>query len=435
MPSLGDDEVMGGWRRSALAAFDSALAAGHPAGVTRNAMGLLTDPPTAILAVGKAAASMALAVREAGCHARGIVVTNDESFAEVDGLTCFASAHPVPDSRGLAAAVEVETMLRGLGPSDHLLLLISGGGSALLPAPALGITLAQKQLLNEALLVSGLDIHAMNVVRRLFSRLKGGRMVRLAAPARITQFLLSDVPGDRFESIASGPAVPDPVPLAEAITLIRDNRLDQLDFVADHMAKIAAGAADLPLRPDDPEAGLVTSHLLASNELCRNAAMGSLAPLVGSGAGLTAGDLPDLAGDASQCAADLAFRMAKMAELQGVLAVTGGETTVQLGSAPTGKGGRAQEMVVAFAKAMHEMADAPQHWLALVGGTDGRDGPTDAAGALITSGDMFDMDDAVSALSSHDAYHYLAARGQLVKVPPTGTNLGDIAIFMMARRA
>ena len=135
MPSAGDDRVADGlqtdhWRQAALTAFDRALAAGHPAEVTSNAMDLLTAAPTAILAVGKAAASMAAAVRDAGCNAPGIVVTNDESFAEIDGLRCFASAHPVPDSRGLAAAVEVEDLLRGLTKDDHLLLLISGGGSA-----------------------------------------------------------------------------------------------------------------------------------------------------------------------------------------------------------------------------------------------------------------------------------------------------------------
>ena len=254
-------------------------------------------------------------------------------------------------------------------------------------------------------------------------------MARLAAPARITQFLLSDVPGDRFESIASGPAVPDSVPLADAVTMIRDNRLDELDFVATHLDRIAAGDVDMPLRPTDPEAGLVTTHLLASNELCRGAARDSLLPGL---PGLTGFDVAELDGDATDCATNLAASVAAATTPQGVAAVTGGETTVQLGKAPTGKGGRAQEMVVAFARAMHAMDAPPAHWLALVGGTDGRDGPTDAAGAIITSDDAFDAEAASAALAAHDAYHYLGARNQLVKVPPTGTNLGDIAIFLAA---
>ena len=205
------------WSDQARGAFDAALAAGHPGAVTLAAMQRLESPPTAIIAIGKAAASMAGAVREAGCSAPGIIVTTDESYVDIDGMTSFASAHPVPDERGLAASAAVSALAAQLGEDDHLLLLISGGGSALLPAPADGISLDDKKALNEALLASGLDIHDMNAVRRLFSALKGGRLARLAAPARITQFLLSDVPGDRFESIARGPAIADPVPLVDTL--------------------------------------------------------------------------------------------------------------------------------------------------------------------------------------------------------------------------
>ena len=164
------------WKALAGRAFNAALAAGHPAGVTAAAMKKLQADPTAVIAVGKAAAAMATAVRDDGCDAPGIIVTTDESHAEVAGMTCFASSHPVPDARGLAASEAVMDLASGLSADDHLLLLVSGGGSALLPAPADGMTLADKQALNEALLASGLDIHEMNVVRRLFSKLKGGRL-------------------------------------------------------------------------------------------------------------------------------------------------------------------------------------------------------------------------------------------------------------------
>ena len=216
------------------------------------------------------------AVREAGCDAPGIIVTTDENFAEIEGMRSCASAHPVPDERGLAAAKAVMEFVASLGEDDHLLLLISGGGSALLPAPADGMTLADKQALNEALLASGLDIHDMNAVRRLFSTLKGGRLARWAAPARITQFLLSDVPGDRFESIASGPATADPVPLDQALALIRDAGLDRLPFVKARLMRIEDGAADLPVRPGDPVMKNVTTYLLASNDLCRGASRVSM---------------------------------------------------------------------------------------------------------------------------------------------------------------
>ena len=422
------------WHDLARDAFAAGLAAGHPRDVTMAAMAGLADPPSCVIAIGKAGAAMAQAVRDVGCNAPGIVVTHDEGFAAIDGMRCFASAHPVPDKRGLDAGAAIAELAAGLGADDHLLLLISGGGSALVPAPAEGITLADKQALNAALLASGMDIHAMNAVRRLFSRLKGGRLARLAAPARITQFLLSDVPGDRLESIASGPAVADPVDLDRALTLIADNRLDQLDFVKKMVARIHTGTADLPVRAGHVSVSRVKSHLLASNDLCRAAVSGCLSTAFPKAAQCA---LPPLAGDAAglarELARTLAHDLAHRSDGDDVWSVTGGETVVTLDDT-AGKGGRAQEMVLAFACEMHRLAaDAPARWLALVGGTDGRDGPTDAAGAIIGSDDPFDLAAATAALAMHDSYPYLAARGQLLPATPTGTNLGDIALFLTSR--
>ena len=414
------------WKALAGRAFDAALAVGHPAGVTAAAMKNLQAEPTAVIAVGKAATAMATAVRDCGCDAPGIIVTTDESHAEIAGMTCFASSHPVPDARGLAASDAVMDFVSALSADDHLLLLVSGGGSALLPAPAEGMTLADKQALNEALLASGLDIHDMNAVRRLFSALKGGRLASLAAPARITQFLLSDVPGDRFETIASGPAIADPVPLADTLELIRVNNLDRLDFVTAHLARIEDGSADLPVRPGDPVIVNVTSHLLASNDLCRAAARTTLA---GDMQGVREIDLPPLTGEAAECARLLAHRLVAAGGDSSVWGVTGGETTVQLGTGG-GKGGRAQEMGVAFASAMHELAPN-RRWAALIAGTDGRDGPTDAAGALITSENEFEIKAALAALAAHDSHPFLDNCKALLRVAPTGTNLGDMAIFIV----
>ena len=417
------------WPDLAGEAFAAGLAAGHPHDVTMAAMAALDAPPSHVIAIGKAGAAMAEAVRDAGCNAPGIVVTHDEGFAEVDGMRCFASSHPVPDARGMDATAALVEMAASLGVEDHLLLLISGGGSALVPAPADGVTLADKQALNAALLASGMDIHAMNAVRRLFSRLKGGRLARLAAPARVTQFLLSDVPGDRLESIASGPAVADPVPMEQALALICDYRLDRLDFVAAMVARIRAGTADLPLRDGDPALALVETRLLASNDLCRAAVSARLAAALPAAQQI---DLPPLAGNAAELARQLAGMLAQRGREGYSWGVTGGETVVTL-DADSGKGGRAQEMVLAFASEMHRLGSAaPHHWLALVGGTDGRDGPTDAAGAVVGSADLFDANAAEAALARHDSYPYLAAHGQLLPAMPTGTNLGDIAVFLAA---
>ena len=420
-----------GWRAIACGAFDSALAAGHPAKITARAVGDMPTPATAVIAIGKAAAAMALAARQCGnllADCPGVVVTNDENYAEIPGLECFASSHPVPDERGLKASAAVRALAQRLGAEDHLLLLVSGGGSALVPAPASGISLAEKARLNEALLASGMDIHQMNVVRRLFSALKGGRLARLAYPAKLTQFLLSDVPGDRLESIASGPAVADPTPLTEAHDLITRYRLDQLDFVTRHMAAIASGEADQPVRPGDPEMANVTSQILASNGICQQAAAQTLAPQ----AGTALDDMPELEGDAAECGARLARKIiAESQHRDGMFfGVSGGETIVALGDGPTGKGGRSQELALGFALAMAKAEKAPGKWLVLAGGTDGRDGPTDAAGAVITSCCDLDLDAARQALLVHDAYPFLKAHGLLLQVPPTGTNLGDLVIVM-----
>ena len=160
--------------------FSAALKAGIPHQIIKNAYLELDQPPSHVIALGKAAGAMADAVRNCGYDGTGLVITTDENHRHIDGFNCIASAHPVPDKRGLGAADAVEKLASGLDETDHLLLLISGGGSALLPAPASGISLAQKIALNDVLLASGLDIHAMNTVRRLFSRLKGGQLARLA---------------------------------------------------------------------------------------------------------------------------------------------------------------------------------------------------------------------------------------------------------------
>ena len=416
--------------RLARKAFDAALRAGHPAEITRAAIANLTKTPTAIVALGKAAAAMAQAARDTGLTAPGVMVTNDENYAEIDGMHCFASAHPVPDERGLAASAAILALVDGLGAADHLLLLISGGGSALVPAPPAGLSLADKQQLNAALLASGMDIHEMNVVRRLFSDLKGGRLARRAFPAQITQFLLSDVPGDRLESIASGPAVPDPVPFEDAVALMTANGLMELPFVAPHLDQLRAGKIDGPLRPHDPETSHIRSHILASNNLCQSTARATLAA-----AAPVRMLLPPLTGDVRDCAVALADAVcSEAASCSGAInfGVTGGETTVQLGAAPTGLGGRSQELALLFAREMHNRANAPAQWVVLAGGTDGRDGPTDAAGAVITSEHPFDAVAAKTALGQHDVYHFLHERNQLLVVEPTGTNLGDLVIIAIA---
>lgn len=408
-------------------AFDAALTAGHPGRITRAAMQKLRLQPTAIIAIGKAAASMAQAARDAGLTAPGIMVTNDESFAPVAGMDCFTSAHPVPDQRGVDAANAIGALVDRLGGDDHLLLLISGGGSALVPALPEGISLADKQQLNEALLGSGLDIHEMNIVRRLFSALKGGRLARRAYPAGVTSFLLSDVPGDRLESIASGPAVADPTDFDAACALIRQHKLDELSFVPPYLAALEVDPTRRPVAIGDPVMDTVTSEILASNQLCQDAANDYMTASGEFANGQWRFDLPPLVGDVRDCA--LALADAVCAASPAGYGVTGGETTVQLGDGGVGLGGRSQELALIFAAIMHGRGDAPAGWTILAGGTDGRDGPTDAAGAIIGGSDDWDGRAAMAALDGHDVYPLLARQNQLLEVEPTGTNLADIVII------
>ena len=413
--------------------FSSALAAGIPDQITKDAYLELDQLPSHVIALGKAAGTMAEAVRNCGYDGTGIVITTDENHRHINGFDCIASAHPVPDKRGLDATNAVESLVSGLDEANHLLLLISGGGSALLPAPASGISLIQKIALNDMLLASGLDIHAMNVVRRLFSRLKGGQLARLAAPARITQFLLSDVPGDAPESIASGLAVADPVSLNDALALIRTQKLNRLDFVMPHLESIMANDVAGPVRPGDPVLDRVTTRILASNTKCREAAASYVQSVMPQ---LRYLDAPDLDGEASEMASRLAALVIEQHKQNVSLArpfgfVTGGETTVTLEISNPGKGGRSQELALAFALAMRDAGlAAPKRWAILAAGTDGRDGPTDAAGGVITSDQGFDRGAAKAALSTHNSYDYLRAHNQLLKVGATGTNLADLVLVI-----
>ena len=418
-----------GWIR---AAFDAALIAGQPSQITQSACCAIA-PPTAVIALGKAACAMAEGARASGINAPGIIITTDENHRQIEGFDCIAASHPVPDARGLHAAEKVTNLVERLGADDHLLLLISGGGSALLPAPAAGISLQQKILLNDLLLASGLDIHDMNVIRRLFSKLKGGRLARLAAPAQITQFLLSDVPDDRLESIASGVAVADPVPFDYAKDLVTKYRLDQLDFVATHMASLTKNDELAPVRPDDPCLDRVHSAILASNAQCRDAAAEWLATTV---PGLVQVSAPELAGEAQQMAQQLVKQVCQHKashsssdQMFGI--VSGGETVVSMDSAAVGSGGRSQELALAFACQMQKFGvAAPANWAVLAGGTDGRDGPTDAAGGIVTSSQNFDLSAATKALHRHDSYHFLSSQNSLVKTGATGTNLADLVLII-----
>ncbi len=358
------------------------------------------DPPTLILAVGKAACAMAgpAVTRFAGVPA--LAVTNYENARPLDGAEVLAAGHPVPDENGLAAGARVLAALRAAtGP---VLVLMSGGGSALLPAPVDGVSLADKQAVNAALLGAGLDIRAMNLVRQQLSQLKGGGMLR-ASGGPVTALILSDVVGDDLSVIASGPTVGPIGTAAEAVTVLR-------------------GAGIWNGLPASVRAHLEAGHAATALPEARNVLVGSNALSVAAMA-RAAGEcrvLEPVEGDV----ADAARAICDQAE-PGVT-VWGGETTVVLKG--TGKGGRNQELALRIAQEARARGWAD--WVCLQGGSDGRDGPTDTVGGLVDQGTLGRIADAAGLLANNDSYAALQEAGDLLMTGATGTNVADLGVLI-----
>ena len=409
-------------------AFDAGIDASMPQAVMSSWLPKLTSAPTAILAIGKAAGPMAEACRDFGLDAKGLLITHDHSVHVYD-FESFVGGHPVPDEGSLKGAQAALDFVKALGEDDHLLVLVSGGGSALMTLPQAGLSLDDKMKINDILLKSGMDIHQMNSIRRLLSQVKGGRLARAAFPAKVTQWAMSDVPatGDLardLTAIASGPFAPDPVPLDETLCLIKKAGLNQHEAVSQYLLALEDAPGRGPVRVDNTAFAHVNTNIIASNAIAREASALRL------DADLTI--LPELAGDA----AEMGARLAEFAMIASrpIAAVTGGETVVTLGE-EHGSGGRSQELALAFLVAMSGYQarghDIP-NFVLLAGGTDGRDGPTDAAGALVSHKMIAEgalLEHFRDALKRHDSNPALEKLNALIKIPPTGTNLGDLVLL------
>lgn len=405
-------------RAKALRLFDAAIAAADPARAVERALGatqLSADGTLYLVAVGKAAVPMmraAMAQVAPGTNIQALVVTNPENAAQITGCTVMLSGHPVPDAAGEAASKTLEVMLAQAGASDRVVALISGGGSALLPAPVEGVTLAEKARVNEVLLGSGLEINDMNHIRQQLSRLKGGGLLREAAPAPVTAFILSDVVGNDLRAIASGPTVAPIGTNASAKAL-----LDGAGIWGEMPASVQAHLTEPePEHAPLPEA---ENHLVASNRQSLDA-MRSAAP--------DAQIVNDrLEGNVAQVAPQLAEIFRALPQDAPAALLFGGETTVTLTG--NGKGGRNQDLALRMA-----LQDIPGDWVFFSGGTDGRDGPTDAAGGMVDAGSKARMIaagvDPQALLSNNDAYVALEASGDLVITGGTGTNVADVMIFL-----
>lgn len=421
--AMGGASITTELRAEALRIWQAGVAAADPRRAVTDA---LADPALrarlrpgpggalVIVAVGKAARAMAAAAQRVLDPARVIVVTNAGNDAALPGAEVLTAGHPVPDAGGAAAAERVIALAQGLGAGDRLLALISGGGSAMLPAPAEGLGLADKAAVNRLLLASGADIVTTNLVRQQVSRLKGGGLLRMAAPAPVTALILSDVIGDDLRAIASGPTVAPIGSRADARAVLHQLGLwDRLPApVRRHLdAPLPpADAADLPA----PENRLVGSNAI------------SLAAMAAAGAVPVD---PPLTGDVA-CAAARVIAAAQAVPPGRALAF-GGETTVRVTGA--GLGGRNQELALRVAM-LAEAAGLAGPWVFLAGGSDGRDGPTNAAGGVVDGGSLARMRaagvDPAALLAANDSHAALAAAADLVLTGATGTNVADLAVFL-----
>jgi hydroxypyruvate reductase len=397
----------------------------------------LPAPPrgrTVVVGAGKAAAAMAQAVE---AHWRGplsgLVVTRYGHGAPCTRIEVVEAAHPVPDAAGRRAADRILETVRGLTADDLVLCLISGGGSALLAAPAEGLTLEDKQAVNRALLRSGANITEMNCVRKHLSAIKGGRLAAAAAPARVITLAISDVPGDDPSVIASGPTVPDPTTFADALAVLAKYGISEPRAVIEHLR---AARQETP-KPGDPRlAGSEVVMLATAQDALRAAA--DVARAAGVAPVILGDSIEGEARDVAAVHAGIARQVARYGAQVGSIAeppcvlVSGGETTVTVRG--KGRGGRNAEFLLALAVAL----DGHPGISAIAADTDGIDGSEDNAGALLAPDSIGRAAalgvSAKARLADNDGYGFFAALGDLVTTGPTRTNVNDFRAILIRRR-
>ena len=409
------------------AIFDAAVAAADPAKTIRDHLPAKPKGRTIVIGAGKGSAQMAAAFEKVwDGPIEGLVVTRYGYGAKCERIEIIEAAHPVPDAAGLAASRRLLEKVRGLTEDDLVVALISGGGSALLPSPAAGLTLADEIAVNEALLASGAPIAAMNTIRKHVSTIKGGRLAAAAHPARVVSLVVSDIPGDNPALVASGPTVPDLGTREDALASIAAYGMK---MPASVMAHINSPAADAP-RPDDPRFAVHEVHLIASAGVSLEAAAAE-ARRQGIEAVILSDSIEGEAREVGSVHAAIAREVATRNRPFGkpVLILSGGETTVTLRA--KGKGGRNSEFLLAFAIAIGGLEGIH----ALAADTDGIDGSEDNAGAFADGSTVSRMRaagvDSKAMLAGNNAWTAFNAVGDLFVPGPTGTNVNDLRAILV----
>ena len=424
-------------RKQAVSIFRAALAAADPAdAVTRylRRRNFSRFRRIYVVGAGKAGASMAQAAeRVLGKRiADGLINVKDGHVARLRRIELNECGHPVPDERGVAGARRIAAIAAAAGADDLVLCLISGGASALMPLPAPPVTLEEKQAVTRLLLSCAADIHEINSVRKHISAIKGGQLARLAAPAAVEALLLSDVVGDDLDVIGSGPTAPDASTFQSALAILE--RFDILERVPPAVrARLEQGVRGaIPETPkrDDPIFARVRNTVVGSNRLALDAAarraraLGFHTLVLASG---IQGETREIARMHAAIAREIAETGRPVKPPAAI--ITGGETTVTIHG--NGRGGRNQEFVLA---ATLDIAGLPET-VVLSGGTDGTDGPTDAAGAIADGGTIGRKPGAREALDRNDSYSYFEPLGDLLITGPTNTNVMDVRILLIGAKA
>jgi hydroxypyruvate reductase len=386
-----------------------------------------------VIGAGKAGATMAQGLA-AELHDRltaGAVTVKYDHVVPVASVTLYEAGHPIPDAAGVRGAEAMMQVAQQAGENDLVFCLLSGGGSALAPAPCVGITLEEKQQLTSLLLACGASIDEINTLRKHLSRLKGGQLARLVAPARLITLVLSDVVGDRLDVIASGPTVPDASTFADCHAIItRYGLMDQLPpCIRDHLQRGCAGQVLETPKAGEPVFARHQTVLIGSNRIALQAAAQQArhlgyTPLILSSA--VQGEAREIARLYAAIAHEI--RQSDLPLPPPVCVLAGGETTVTLRG--NGKGGRNQEFALAAAIDI----DGLDGVAILSGGTDGTDGPTDAAGAFADGTTIHRAQTlglrAEAFIQRSDSYHFFAALDDLLFTGPTGTNVMDIYMLL-----
>jgi glycerate 2-kinase len=420
-------------RRHALTIFKAALAAADPADAVARHLkrrGLSRYRNIYVIGAGKAGASMAQAAeRVLGRRiTAGLINVKDGHVARLRRIELNECGHPMPDARGVAGAERIAQMAAQAGKDDLVVCLISGGGSALLPLPAEGITLEEKQATTRLLLACGADIHEINAIRKHISRIKGGQLARLAAPATVEALLLSDVIGDNLDVIGSGPTAPDVSTFAVAGGVL-DKYAIRSQVPAAVRERIERGErgeiAETP-KPADPVFRRVRNTVVGGNRLAL-AAAARRARELGYRTLVLSSEIEGETREIARMHAAIAREIVRSGQpvKPPACIITGGETTVTLKG--EGLGGRNQEFVLAAAVDIAGLDNVA----IFSAGTDGTDGPTDAAGALADGRTFSRNPDARRFLAQNDSYHYFQSLGDLVITGPTNTNVADVRLVLV----